>query len=168
MKRFVSLVCIGALIAVAALSGCAMGGPQQLTPAQIITIACPPIQAALVQFETIDASLAPSLPAAATAAAALKIAQAPVAAACTAGASISTANVQAFATTVLPALGTIAGTLPMPASTQAEIQGGLLLAETAVGVVGVVQAQIDAAKAAAAPVSASAPVASAPAALSTQ
>jgi hypothetical protein len=43
-----------------------------------------------------------------------------------------------------------------------------LLAETAVGVVGVVQAQIDAAKAAAAPVSASAPVASAPAALSTQ
>lgn len=150
-----------ALIAAAAafLPGCATTSTKSLTPAEVITAACPPIQAAIAQFEALDASL-PTVKAAADAEAALKQIQPVVAAACDAGATVSTANVQAFASTVLPVLGQVAGSLPLPPAQLAQIQAGLVVAEVAVGAVGVVEQQIQAAQAA----NASTPSASAPAA----
>jgi hypothetical protein len=143
--RFLAVALIAA--AAAFLPGCATTSAQPVTPAQGITAACPPIQAAITQFEVLDASL-PTVKAAADAEAALKQIQPVVAAACASGATVSTANVQAFAATVLPVLGQIAGSLPLPPAQLAQIQAGLVVAEVAVGAVGVVEQQIQAAQAA--------------------
>jgi hypothetical protein len=150
-----------------AFSACSTTGAQQLTPAQIATIVCPPIQTAMTTFQAIDASM-PTVPAAVTAAALLEQAKAPVAAACTAGASITAINVTTLGTQVLPALGAVAGTLPIPVAQQAEVQAGLLLAETTLGVAGTIAQSVAAAKAAQAAAStpASAPLVAVPAASS--
>jgi len=146
MKKLMLLA--AGIVASIAFAGCASTSSQpQLTPAQIIAIACPPIEAAVTQFITLDATM-PTVPAAIASEALLNEVKAPVAAACTAGATISTTNVQAFATTVLPVLGTVAGTLPLPPTTMAEVQAGLVAAEIAVGAAGVVEQQIAAAQAA--------------------
>lgn len=160
MKKLMLLCAAG----IALLAGCSTTGTApQLTPAQIVAIACPPVEQAITAYQTLTASM-PTNAQAVKANAILTIAQPIVTSTCTAGASVSTANVQAFAETVLPALGTIAGTLPLPPATLAGIQGGLIAAEIAVGAAGVVEANIKAAQAASAASGASA--ASAPAAAS--
>lgn len=147
MKRIATLVILGFA---ALLGACASTGtPQQMTPQQIIAIACPPIQGAVTQFIALDATM-PTLPAAVQAEAILKEAQGPLAAACTSGATITVANVQDLATKVLPAVGTVLVTIPMPPATQAAIQAGLVAAEIAVGAAGVIEQQVAASKAAAA------------------
>jgi hypothetical protein len=60
--------------------------------------------------------------------------------------NVSVANVQTFAQTVLPALAQVAGSLPIPPAQLAQVQAGLIAAEIAVGAVGVVQQQIQAAQ----------------------
>lgn len=127
------------------VTGCASNQPESIPPAQVLAIACPPVQAAIVQFEALDATL-PNVPAAVKAGATLKQIEPTVAAACTAGAAVNVANVQAFAQTVLPALGQIAGTLPLPPDKLAQVQAGLVAAEIAVGAINVVQAQVQAAQ----------------------
>lgn len=140
-----------ATIAMVALFACALGlsactqGVQTIPPGQILAIACPPVQAAIVQFEALDATL-PNVPSAVKAKAALEQIQPTVTAACAVGATVSVANVQAFAQTVLPALGQVAGSLPLPPAQLAQVQAGLVAAEIAVGAIGVVQAQIQAAQ----------------------
>lgn len=148
------VVALAAAALVLFLSACASNAPKPLPPAQVFQIACPPIQAAIVQFEAVDASLVGNAKAQAAGAALVKI-QPMVAAACAAGATVSVANVTAFAQTVLPALGTIAGTLPLPPAQLAQVQAGLVAAEIAVGTAGVVEAQMKAAQAAQAPAAAS-------------
>jgi hypothetical protein len=151
MKRIALIISVACL---AILGACSTTAPQQLTPQQIIAIACPPIQGAVTQFIALDATM-PTLPAAVQAEALLKDAQAPLAAACTSGATITVANVQDLATKVLPAVGTVLVTIPMPPATQAAIQAGLVAAEIAVGAAGVIEQQVAAQKAvAAAPASA--------------
>ena len=127
------------------LSACSTTQTESIPPDQILAIACPPVQAAIVQFEALDATL-PTVPAAVKAGATLKQIQPTVAAACAAGATVSIANVQAFAQTVLPALGQVAGSLPLPPAQLAQVQAGLVAAEIAVGAIGVVQQQIQAAQ----------------------
>lgn len=160
MKSMLRLAAGFALSALFALAGCSTApGTAQLTPQQIIAIACPPIQGAVTQFIALDATM-PTLPAAVQAEAILKEVQPPLAAACTSGATVTIANVQDLATKVLPAIGTVLITIPMPPATQAAIQAGLVGAEIAVGAAGVIEQQVAAQKAAAA-VPASAPVAAA-------
>jgi hypothetical protein len=158
MKKLFAALAAG--LALLAFSGCASTGSQpQLTPAQIVAIACPPVQQAISAYIALDQSM-PTNADAIKAEAILTVAQPIVTATCTAGANVSTANIEVFAQTVLPALGTIAGTLPLPPATLAGIEGGLVAAEIAVGAAGVVEANIKAAQTAASGVpAASAPVA---------
>jgi hypothetical protein len=124
------------------------GAAASLTPAQVIQIACPPIQAAIVQFEGLDATLGLTNPAAAKAGKLLTKIAPDVAAACTVGSTVTALTVQNFAANVLPAISQAAGALPLtPAQLQA-VQGGLLAAQVALGVANVVEAQIAAAQAA--------------------
>jgi len=132
-------------VCVLGLSACSTTQTESIPPGQILAIACPPVQAAIVQFEALDATL-PTVPAAVKAGATLKQIQPTVAAACAAGATVSIANVQAFAQTVLPALGQVAGSLPIPPAQLAQVQAGLVAAEIAVGAIGVVQQQVQAAQ----------------------
>lgn len=147
MKIRSMLVALAAVVSLALVAGCATTGgnaPPQLQPGQVLAIACPPVQASIVQFEALDATL-PTVTAAVKAKAALEQIQPAVTAACAAGATVSIANVQAFAQTVLPALGQVAGSLPLPPAQLAQVQAGLVAAEIAVGAIGVVEQQIKAA-----------------------
>jgi len=142
-KSFAAALCVALFVV---LAGCASNAPKPLTPAQIVSIACPPVQAAIVQFKALDATM-PADPVAVKAEAALTKVQPVVAAACAAGANVDATSLQAFAQTVLPALGQVAGALPLPPQQLAQIQAGLIAAEIAVGAVGVVEQQIKAAQA---------------------
>lgn len=147
MKIRSMLVALAAMASLALMAGCATTGgnaPPQLQPSQVLAIACPPVQASITQFEALDATL-PTVPVAVKAKAALEKIQPAVTAACAAGATVSIANVQAFAQTVLPALGQVAGSLPLPPAQLAQVQAGLVAAEIAVGAIGVVEQQIKAA-----------------------
>jgi predicted small lipoprotein YifL len=142
---------IVALAAAMLLAACATTGPQPLTPAQIAAIACPQINLAVTQLTAFNAVAAadPATKAFATKANAdLIVAQPTIAAVCAAGATVTATNLQALAQQALPALGTVVGSLPLPPAQQAQVQGALVLAETAMGLAGVVEQQIQAAKAA--------------------
>lgn len=145
-----------ALAATAALfSGCATNGVQPPSPAQIAAIACPQINVAVTQLKAFNTLLIASAATAsfgAKANADIIAVQPKVNDVCNgalAATGVSAASIAAFVQTGLPALGTIVGSLPLPAAQQAQIQGALVLAETAVGVAGVVESQIAAAKLAA-------------------
>jgi len=145
--KFKSLaaVMVAAIVCAVGLAACTANQTESIPPGQILAIACPPVQAAIVQFEALDATM-PAVPAAVKAKAALEQIQPTVTAACAAGATVSIANVQAFAQTVLPALGQVAGSLSLPPAQLAQVQAGLVAAEIAVGAIGVVQQQIQAAQ----------------------
>ncbi|OOG61434.1 hypothetical protein B0E46_15770 [Rhodanobacter sp. B04] len=142
---------IVALVAMLLLAACATTGPKPLSPAQIAAVACPQINLAMTQLTAFNAvaEANPATKAFATKANADLIAAQPtIAAVCAAGATVTATNVQALAQQALPALGTIVGTLPLPPTQQAQVQGALVLAETAMGLAGVVEQQIQAAKSA--------------------
>jgi hypothetical protein len=143
---FAMLIIASVLLCAVFITGCAANQPKPLTPAQIMAVACPQIESAMLQFEVIDASLA--TPAGLKAQKLLVQAQPIVHSACAAGATVSADSIQAFAQTVLPALGQVAGTLPLPPQQLAQVQAGLVVAEIAVGAVGVVEQQIQSAQAA--------------------
>ena len=143
--KLLATLAVALIVCAFGLAGCASNQSESIPPGQILAIACPPVQAAIVQFEALDATL-PTVPAAVKAKAALEQIQPTVTAACAAGATVSVANVQAFAQTVLPALGQVAGSLPLPPAQLAKVQAGLVAAEIAVGAIGVVQQQIQAAQ----------------------
>jgi hypothetical protein len=159
MKKALLSVVSACLIATAvALVGCA-SAPPALTPAQIAGILCVPAQNAITQFQTIDATLSPIWPQAATASAALAKAKPVVTAACTASSSVSVASAQALINTGLPALAAVAAALPLDPVTLGTVQDAFNAAEIAAGIATVFEetiAEIQAAKAAGA---ASAPVA---------
>lgn len=146
MKLFRTLAVAATIALIGLCSGCATNA-SKVDLGQAFAVACPAVQTAIVQFELIDGTLVGNAEAAKADALLVKI-QPSVEAACKAGATISTENTQDFAQTVLPALGQIAGTLPLPPAQLAQIQSALVVAEVAVGAVGVVEAQIHAAQAA--------------------
>lgn len=152
MKSIRSLV-VAVVVALAVfVSACSSSAVKPLSPAQIAAVACPQINlvvAQLTAFNTVAEANPATKAFAAKANADLATLQPTVAAVCAAGATVTATNVQALAQQALPALGTIVGTLPLPAAQQAQVQGALVLAETAMGLVGVVEQQIQAAKAAA-------------------
>lgn len=145
---------IVALAAAVFLAACATTGPQPLSPAQVAAIACPQINLAVSQltaFNTVLIADPATAKFGAKANADLAVAQPAITAVCAAGATVTATNLQALAQQALPALGTVVGSLPLPPTQQAQVQGALVLAETAMGLAGVVEQQIQAAKAAPTP-----------------
>lgn len=152
MKRMSLLVALAATLSLALIAGCAGNAPKPLAPAQIAAIACPQlnlVHAQLVAFNTaLEAD--PSTAATGKQAQAQLDAIHPIVTAVCNGASaaptVDVSSIQALVTTGLPALGHLAGTLPLPPAQQAQVQAALVVAETAAGVAGVVEQQIKAAQ----------------------
>jgi hypothetical protein len=144
------------------VAGCGVK-PQPLTPAQIAAIACPQLDLVHTQLSALNAALKADPATAAIGAKAdaqLAIAHAVVTKVCNGAAAAPTvdaSSIQALIQTGLPALGYLAGSMPIPPAQQAQIQAALVVAETAVGVAGVVEQQIKAAHAAPAPASTGVP-----------
>lgn len=147
LKSFAVALCVAFVVL---LVGCTSNAPKPLSPAQVAAIACPQINLAVVQLKAFNTVLAvnPATAAFGTKANAdLAAVQPAVDAVCAVGATVTATNLGALVQQALPALGTIVGQLPLPAPQEAQIQGALVLAETAAGLVGVVEQQIKAAQA---------------------
>lgn len=151
MKLIRLMVAVAAMTALALLSGCGVK-PQPINPAQIAAVACPQLNLVHSQLVALNAALEadPATAAAGKQAQAQLDAVHPIVTAVCNGAqaapAVSLASLQALVTTGLPALGHLAGTLPLPPAQQAQVQAALVVAETAVGIVGVVQQQVSAAQ----------------------
>jgi len=133
------VVCMAVLLA-----GCSTIKPASAaTPAQIAAAVCPVVQNDIATYQVIFAT---SLPASnlAKVSADLSKAAPVIAALCSGTSTVSTASVQAFITTGLPALADTINYLPLSASQKAKVTQDLLIAELAVGVVGVVESQLQA------------------------
>jgi hypothetical protein len=141
-----------ACVALVMFPGCSSNAPKPLSPAQIAAIACPQlnlVHTQLVAFNTALEAVPATAAAGAKAASQLAAVQPIVAAVCTdaaAAPTVDASSIQSLISTGLPALGYLVGSLPLPASQQAQIQAALVLAETAAGVAGVVEAQVKAAQ----------------------
>lgn len=142
-------------MAVALIGLCAGCGvkPQPLNPQQIAAIACPQLNLVHTQLVAFNAALEadPATAAIGKQAQAQIDAVHPIVAAVCNGAqaapAVDLSSIQALISTGLPALGHLAGTLPLPPAQQAQVQAALVVAETAAGVVGVVEQQVKAAQA---------------------
>lgn len=143
-------------MAVALIGLCAGCGvkPQPLNPQQIAAIACPQLNLVHTQLVAFNAALEadPATAAIGKQAQAQIDAVHPIVAAVCNGAqaapAVDLSSIQALISTGLPALGHLAGTLPLPPAQQAQVQAALVVVETAAGVVGVVEQQFRAAQAA--------------------
>ena len=136
----------------AILTGCAGNAPKPLTPQQIAAIACPQLNLVHTQLVALNAALEAD-PATAAVGKQAQIQLAAihpiVTAVCNGAAaapSVDVSNIQALVQTGLPALAHLAGSLPLTPAQQAQVQAALVVAETAAGVVGVVEQQIKAAQ----------------------
>jgi hypothetical protein len=153
LTRYLVTALVVALIGIgicAPLSGCT-ANVQKQSVAQILAVVCPQLSLANTQLTAFNAVLIadPSTNTLGTQANKdLAKWQAPINALCAAGATVTSTQLNAELAQILPALGAIVGTLPLPPATEAQIQGALVLAEGAVGLAGVVEAQIAATKAA--------------------
>lgn len=135
-------------MAVALIGLCAGCGvkPQPLTPQQIATIACPQLDLVHTQIAAFNAVLKAD-PAMVDLDSKAHDALVKVCKGASAAPSVDASSIHALVQTGLPAFAYLAGLLPLPPAQQAQIQDALVIAETAAGVVGVVEAQIKAAQA---------------------
>lgn len=135
---------------VALLGGCSTVGsppgssaqaPNVLSPVQVASIACPQVNLVHVQLVAFNAALTAD-PATADlgrkATAQLAVIHPMVQHVCNgtlASSTVDASSLQALVQTGLPALGTLASSLPLPPDQQLRIQSALVIAETAAGVV---------------------------------
>jgi len=141
MKKLFAALAVGI-----ALCGAFFGCAATITPAQIAATLCTPVNTAIGTITTLVATN-PADAKLATAAAALLKVEPTINAVCTSAAVITSDNVQTLITVGLPAIGTILGTLPLPAATLTTIEGDFVLAEQAIDLVDVVVLNIKAAQA---------------------
>ena len=157
---------IVAFVAAMLLAACATNGTQPTSVAQGLGIVCAQFNVVNPQLAAFNAVLSAN-PATsklgAKATADLAAAQAPITALCSAGATVTSTQLLTAVQQALPAFAIVIAEVPMPPAQQAQIQGALVLAEGAVGLAGVVEQQIQAAKAASASAPASASTAPVPA-----
>jgi len=136
------------------LAGCAGNAPKPPTPQQIAAVACPSLDLVHAQLVAFNGTLQadPATAAAGKQAQAQLDAIHPIVTAVCNGAAaapaVDVSSIQALISTGLPALAHLAGSLPLTPAQQAQVQAALVVAETAAGVVGVVEQQIKAAQAA--------------------
>ena len=143
MKRYALLltVCLTMLVGSLLVACSTTGGTTAATPAQVAAAVCPVVQADLATYQALFAAQT-DVASSAKISADLAKAQPIVAALCTNGATVSTASIQAFAQTALPALADTINYLPLTAAQKAKVVQDLTIAEVAVGVAGVVAAQL--------------------------
>ena len=134
------------------LSACATNQAQPIQPAQIAAVACPQLNLVHAQLAALNTALEADPKTAdlgKKATAQLAAIQPIVAGVCNgvvAAPKVDFSNIQALAQTGFPALATLAASLPLTPAQQAQVQAALAVAETAAGVVGVLQQQIQAAQ----------------------
>lgn len=184
MKRFLTVALLGLAVAfgsgMAMLGGCSTVGsspgvsgtaPNVLSPVQVAAIACPQVNLVHVQLVAFNAALAANQATAdlgRKATAQLDVIHPMVQKVCNgslASAGVNLTDIQTLVQTGLPALGTLASTLPLPPAQQAQVQGALVIAETAAGVVSALRPQpwaVPAAAVSSGPSSGPAPLAVAP------
>lgn len=152
MKTIRSFAVAAAIALIGLCAGCGIK-PQPLTPQQIATIACPQLDLVHTQLTALNTALEADPATAAVGAKAseqLAVVHAIVTKVCNGAAAaplVDASSIQALIQTGLPALGYLAGSLPLTPAQQAQVQAALVVAETAAGVVGVVEQQIKAAQA---------------------
>ncbi|WP_175777649.1 hypothetical protein [Burkholderia anthina] len=128
-------------------TGCQSLGSVQQSPAQIAAVLCPATNSAITQITAFNAAMAPTLPAAASANAAIEKTVKPIVnGTCAAGATITSTSVQALITQGIPAIAGVVAALPLPPTTQAAIQAGFAAAELAANLVGTYESALHAAK----------------------
>jgi len=148
--KFKSLATLAVALIVCALAGCTTTGVQPIQPAQIAAVACPQLSLVHTQLVALNTALEadPKTAALGTKAAAQLAAIQPIVNGVCNGAAASPAvnfaTIQTLAQTGFPALAALAASLPLPPSQQAQVQAALAVAETAAGVVGVLQQQLQA------------------------
>lgn len=136
----------------AMLAGCAGNQPKPLTPQQIAAIACQQLNLVHTQLTALNTALEADPKTAATgqqAQAQLDAIHPIVTSVCNGAAgapTVDASSIQSLVQTGLPALAHLAGSLPLTPAQQAQVQAALVVAETAAGVVGVVEQQIKAAQ----------------------
>ncbi|MFM0155711.1 hypothetical protein [Paraburkholderia sediminicola] len=127
MKR--TLMLLAAALVALTLAACGTTQPIKLTPAQFFAIACPPVQQALTLAPTLGAAIPASVQAQLPAT--MKLANTT----CAVGATVSTASVQQFVNTAIPAANAIAQAAPdnvLSSDQKQKIAGFALLAELVV------------------------------------
>lgn len=139
MRKLYAAIAVG-IVALVAFAGCA-----SMTPATIAATLCTPVETAVSTIK-ITAAADPANPTLVAASAALTKIQPTITAACTSASLVTSDNVQTLITVGLPAIGTILGTLPLPAATLTAIETDFTLAEQAVNLVDVVVTNIKAAQ----------------------
>ena len=125
------------VLGLAAVVGCT-GNVKAPTPRQIATTVCPVFQADLVVLQGVFAADTTNANAAKISAD-IGRAQPAIASFCANLATVSTTSLEAFAQTALPALADAVTYLPLTAAQKTKIVNDLTLAETALGLVGVVE-----------------------------
>lgn len=163
MKKLM-LLAAGIAASAFLVAGCQSLGSVQQSPAQVAAVLCPATNSAITQITAFNAAMAPTLPAAEDANAAIKKTVKPIVdGACAAGATITSISVQALIMQGIPAIAGVVAALPLPPATQSAIQAGFAAAELAANLVGTYESALLAAKAApVAPVGVSSPLAGAP------
>lgn len=127
-------LCLAAgIVASVAFAGCASTGSNQQTPAQIAALVCPSVQA---EIATLDAADVFTGGAAATLASQITP---DVAAVCSAGATVTTANLQTLVNAAIPVAATVIGNSPMTPQDKAiallALGGAQTIVNTALGIV---------------------------------
>ncbi len=143
MKKIIAILC--ASVMVAACAG--TGGTPSVSPSQIAQTVCPVFKYTVGQFNQIS-QLMPDNAGVQKAADQLNAVSPIVSSVCSNVSTVSVDNIKDFTNTVLPALASIAGTLPLSPQTLQTVQAGLIMAETALGIVGYVEQEIPKAQAA--------------------
>lgn len=138
---FRSLLSIVLIASIGMLYGCTTIGAQTVTPQQIATNICPVAKTDLQVFQTTFANDAGDKNAQ-TIAKDIGKAEPAYDALCADLSNVSTANLNAFAQTGLPALADLVNYLPLTAAQKTKISNDFLLAETALGLAGVVESII--------------------------
>lgn len=143
MKSRIMLLAAGVVACLAIVAGCATLN----TPAKVASALCAPTNIAVNDFNAF-ALLYPTLPAVQTGSTILAKYKPTLDAVCAESATVTATNLQNLINQGIPAVAAIVATVPMPAATQAAIQGGFAAAELVVGMVGLYENALSTAKSA--------------------
>ncbi|VVE06314.1 hypothetical protein [Pandoraea sputorum] len=121
MKR-IALVAAFAAMILFALGACSTTGQAVQTPAQVAARVCPPVEVAITSLKQVNGMSDAALQA-------LDDAQPIVSAACAAGVTVDTVNLQVLATAGLPAIITVVKASPLSAQDQDRIILGVTTAQ---------------------------------------
>lgn len=145
--KFLVTLAVALFVCALGLAGCASNQAQQVSPAQIATIACPQLNLVHTQLVALNTALQADPKTAdlgKNGAAQLATIDPIVRGVCNGAAAapkVDFSSIQTLAQTGFPAMAALAESLPLTPQQQAGIQAALAVAETATGVVAALQQQ---------------------------